>query len=274
MQIEQISGALGAEIHGVDLRQGLSDAQARELRQALLDHVVIFFREQDIDLDAFRNFARAFGQPVRYPLVRGVDGYPDIIEVLKRENERTNFGGIWHSDTAYLQEPPMGTVLLAHEVPPYGGDTMWANQYLAYEALSDGLKRTLDGLKAVYTSAKADASKTREDRIRDSGVRAAIPNMVTEHPVVRTHPETGRKSLFVNVAHTARFVGWTEEESLPLLRFLFRHQIRPEFTCRFRWEKNSIAFWDNRAALHNPVNDYHGFRRSMYRITLAGDRPY
>ncbi len=272
MDVRPISGALGAEIHGVDLAAGLDDAAVKGIRQALLDHLVVFFRNQPLPPAEFRGFTARFGTPVEYPFVRGLDGFPEIIQVLKREEERTNFGGIWHSDTSYLDQPPMGSVLLARELPPYGGDTLFANQYLAYEALSDGLRHTLDGLRAINTSAKADVSRTREDRVRDSGA-AAPKDYAAEHPVVRTHPETGRRALYVNVAHTARFAGWTEEESAPLLQFLFAHQVKPEFTCRFRWEPGSIAFWDNRAAQHNPVNDYHGHRRLMHRITLSGDRP-
>ena len=273
MQIRPIAGALGAEITGVDLANGLDDSTIRAIRQALLDHLVIFFRDQDLVPAAFRAFTSRFGAPIEYPFVRGLEGFPEIIQVLKREDERTNFGGIWHSDTSYLDEPPMGSILLARELPPYGGDTLFANQYMAFEALSDGLKRTLEGLRGVNTSAKADVTRTREDRVKDSGTAAAKKDYAAEHPAVRTHPETGRKALYVNIAHTARFAGWTEEESAPLLQFLFAHQVKPEFTCRFRWEPNSIAFWDNRAAQHNPVNDYHGFKRLMHRITLAGDRP-
>ena len=167
-----------------------------------------------------------------------------ITPVVKLEHERNNFGGIWHSDTTYLEHPPMASMLLAREVPPYGGDTLFANQYLAYEALSDGLKATLDGLVGVSSSAKADVTKTREDRMKEAG--AALKVLLAEHPIVRTHPETGRKALFTSDAHTAHFKGWTEKESLPLLRFLWDHQTRPEFTCRFRWEPGSLAFWDNR----------------------------
>lgn len=273
LDIRPLSGALGAEIYGVDLSRPLDSHVADALRAAFLDHLVIFFRDQPISLDAFRSFARAFGDPVEYPFVRGVDGFPEVIEVAKLEHETVNFGGVWHSDTTYLECPPMGTMLLAREVPPFGGDTLFANQYLAYETLSEGLREMLDGLYAVSSSAKADVSRTREDRIRDSGSTQAQREYLAEHPVVRTHPETGRKSLFINTAHTVRFRGMSEEESAPLLDYLFRHQIKPEFTCRFSWDVGSIAFWDNRAALHNPVNDYHGFRRRMHRITLAGDRP-
>lgn len=273
MHIKRIAGALGAEIHGIDLREKLGSDQVGQIRQALLDNLVIFFRDQSLAPAQFHAFAGSFGDLIQYPFIRGLDGFPEIIEVLKREEERSNFGGIWHSDTSYLDEPPMGSILLARELPPYGGDTLFANQYLAYEALSDGLRATLTTLRGVNTSAKADVSRTREDRVRESGSNAAKQDYAAEHPVVRTHPETGRKSLYVNIAHTARFAGWTEAESAPLLQFLFAHQVKPEFTCRFRWEPGSIAFWDNRAAQHNPVNDYHGFRRRMHRVTLAGDRP-
>ena len=204
--------------------------------------------------------------------MRGIEGFPEVIAVTKLRHETVNFGGIWHSDTAYLERPPMATMLIAREVPPHGGDTMWSNLYVAYEALSPGMQRLLEGLRAVNSSALADVSKTREDRIRDGGLGDAR-EYVAEHPVVRTHPETGRKALYVNVAHTVRFADMTEDESRPLLRFLFEHSVRPEFTCRFRWRAGSLALWDNRCALHNPINDYHGHTRRMHRITLAGDVP-
>ena len=243
-----------------------------EIRRAWLEHLVVFFRDQVLGLDEFLAFARRIGEPVEYPFVKGIDGFPEIIAVTKLPNETVNFGGIWHSDTVYLERPPMGTMLLAREVPPFGGDTLFANMYAAYDALSPGMQRLLDGLTAVNSSALADVSKTREDRIRDSGA-GAEREFVAEHPVVRTHPETGRKALYVNVAHTARFRDMTDDESRPLLRYLFEHSVRPEFTCRFRWQVGSLALWDNRCAMHNPVNDYHGHTRSMHRITLAGDLP-
>lgn len=271
LDIQPISGAMGAVINNIDLSKSLSESTIKTIRKALLDYVVIFFRSQKLNPEQYLSMTSHFGKPVEYPFVKGIEGYPEIINVLKREHEKTNFGGIWHSDTSYFSSPPMGSVLMALEVPPYGGDTLFANQYLAYEALSPGLKETLQGLRSISTSSKADASKTREDRIKDSGHKSDVLEAI--HPVVRTHPETGRKSLYINVAHTSRFEGWTEEESAPLLQYLFQHQVKPEFTCRFPWEVGSIAFWDNRAALHNPINDYHGFKRSMWRITLEGDEP-
>jgi taurine dioxygenase len=271
MEVRRLAGALGAEISGISL-PAASDAEIAAIRRAFLEHLVIFFRDQPLTPAQFMAFAKRMGRPVEYPFVKGIDGFPEVIEVKKLEHERHNFGGIWHSDTAYLAEPPMGSMLLAREVPPHGGDTLFANQYLAYESLSDGMRALLSDLVAVNSSAKADVSRTREDRIKTDG-KSDAREYVAEHPVVRTHPETGRKALYVNVAHTARFKGMTEEESAPILQFLFQHQVKPELTCRFSWRPGSLAFWDNRCAQHNPVNDYHGFRRVMHRITLAGDKP-
>ncbi len=271
MRARRIAGALGAEVEGVDLAKPLARGQLAELRAAWLEHLVLFFRDQPLAPPQFMAFAGQFGEPVEYPLVKGLPDFPKIIEVKKLEHERVAFGGIWHTDTAYLERPPMASMLLAREVPPAGGDTLFANMYLAFESLSPSLQELLSKLKAVNSSAKADVSKTREDRIRSDGREAR--DFVAEHPVVRTHPETGRKALYVNRGHTVRFAGWTEEESAPLLKFLFDFQTRPEFTCRFSWRPGSIAFWDNRCAQHNPVNDYHGHRRVMHRITLAGDLP-
>jgi len=272
--VKPIAGALGAEIEGVDIGNGLDAETVAEVRRALLDHLVIFFHGQDIPMDRYLEFARAFGTPAEYPLLPGIEGYPMITQIAKYEQERNNFGGIWHADTTYLDCPPMGSMLYSLEIPPFGGDTLFANQYLAYETLSDEFRRVLDGLVGVSTSAKADVSKTREDMIRNAGDKATVSDHCAEHPVVRTHPETGRKCLFVNVAHTSHFKGMTEAESAPILDYLFQHQVRPEFTCRFRWRRGSLAFWDNRATQHNPINDYHGFRRVMRRITLAGEKPY
>jgi len=272
IRVTPIADAVGAEIAGVDLASDLADATIAEIRRAWLDHLVVFFRDQALGPDEFLAFARRIGDPVEYPFVKGIDGFPEIIAVTKLPHETVNFGGIWHSDTVYLERPPMATLLIAREVPPRGGDTEFASMYAAYDALSPGMQRLLDGLQAVNSSALADVSKTREDRIRDSGLDAE-KEYVSQHPVVRTHPETGRKALYVNVAHTERFVDMTIEESRPLLEYLFAHSIRPEFTCRFQWQPGSLAMWDNRCAMHNPVNDYDGYTRSMHRITLAGDVP-
>ncbi|HKU95069.1 MAG TPA: TauD/TfdA family dioxygenase, partial [Vineibacter sp.] len=265
LEVRPIAGALGAELHGIDLARDLDDDAVAEIRQAWLDHLVVFFRDQALTPAQQVAFARRLGEPMEYPQLKGLPDQPLITPVMKLEHERTNFGGVWHSDTTYLERPPMASMLYAKEIPPHGGDTEFANQYLAYEALSAGLRQTLDGLIGISSSLKADASKTREDRLKAAGEE--LKTLIAEHPIVRTHPETGRKALYLNVGHTTQFKGWTVKESQPLLDFLFQHQVRPEFTCRFRWQVGSLALWDNRCAMHNPINDYHGYRRILHRIT-------
>ena len=273
LDIRPIAGALGAEILGIDLAHDLGDETVAAIRAAWLEHLVIFFRDQELSPGQLLTLAKRFGEPIEYPFVKGLEGFPQITPVIKLEHEKINFGGLWHSDTAYLDRPPMATMLIARETPPRGGDTLFANMYLAYATLSEGLQRLLDGLIAVNSSAKADVTRTREDRVRDNAKSGAKHEYTSEHPVVRTHPETGRKALYVNGGHTLRFKDMSVEESAPLLNYLFQHMVRPEFTCRFRWEPRSIALWDNRCTQHNPVNDYHGHRRVMHRVTLAGDVP-
>lgn len=273
LNLRPVSGALGAEILGVDLSQDLDDHTIEAIHQAWLEHLVIFFRDQTLTPAQQLAFAQRMGEPVEYPFVKGIEGYPVITPVVKLEHESKNFGGIWHSDTTYLEIPPKGTMLLARELPPRGGDTLFANMYLAYESLSPGMRKMLDGLIGISSSLKADATATREDRRSTDGREDAPEALIAEHPVVRTHPETGRKALYVNVGHTVHFKDMTVDESKPLLEFLFRHLRRPEFTCRFQWAPDSMALWDNRCAQHYPVNDYHGYRRVMHRITLKGERP-
>ena len=272
-EVKPVSGSVGAEILGIDLAADPGHNVIAAIRQTWLEHSVIFFRDQDMPPAKFLGFAKRFGDVVEYPFIKGIEGFPKIIPVVKLEHETKNFGGIWHTDTAYLDMPPMATILIAREVPLYGGDTLFANMYLAYETLSAGMKRMLEGMTEVNHSAKADVTRTREDRLRDGAKPEAKKEFISEHPVVRTHPETGRKALYVNVGHTVRFKDMSKAESAPILNFLFQHQTRPEFTCRFSWRVGSLAFWDNRCVLHNPVNDYHGYRRVMHRVTLAGDKP-
>ena len=271
--VKHLTRSVGAEIHGVNLLEPVSDALIAEIRKIWLAHGVIFFRDQPLEPAAYLEFAKRFGEVVEYPFVKGLPDFPLIIPVLKLPHEKHNFGGVWHTDTTYLAEPPSATMLIARELPPVGGDTMFASNYAAYEALSDGLKKTVDQLLAVNSSAKAAVTHSREDRLGDSATSKGREELNSQHPVVRTHPETGRKALYVNPGHTVRFVGWTEEESEPLLNYLFAHQVRPEFTCRFNWTPGAIALWDNRCVLHNPINDYHGHKRLLHRITLKGDIP-
>ena len=228
LEAKPVAGSLGAEIHGVNVAAPLADAVISEIRQALLDHLVIFFRDQKLTPREQLAFASRFGEPMEYPQLKGLPECPMITPVLKLAHEQTNFGGVWHSDTTYLTQPPMASMLYAVEIPPYGGDTIFANQYEAYETLSEGLRKVLDGLTGVNTSTKADASKTREERLKSAGVE--MKALTGEHPAVRTHPETGRRALYVNIGHTSHFKGWTPEESRPLLEYLWQHQVKPEFT--------------------------------------------
>lgn len=273
ISVAPLTPAIGATLSGVDLSQDLSDAAARQIRAALLEHLVIFFRGQSLTPERLVAFARRFGEIGYYPFVEGMEGHPEVVEVVKKEDETINFGGLWHTDTSYLERPPLGSVLYAGEVPPVGGDTLFANMYLAYESLSDGMKSLLAGLRGVNSSEKPDAAVTRVHRMADKPRDAAATLTTASHPLVRTHPETGRKALYCSNAHTVTIEGMTHEESAPLLHYLYRVQQREEFGCRFHWEPGSVAFWDNRCAQHNALNDYHGHRRVMYRVTLEGERP-
>ncbi len=271
IKVSLLSPHIGAEISGIDLSVPLTADVISEIRRALLTYLVIFFRDQSLQPHQLKEAATQFGHPVRYPFVDGIEGFPEIIEVLKLSGEQENFGGVWHSDTAYQQSPSMGAMLYAKEIPPTGGDTLFSNMYLAYERLSPGLKNFLSGLNAINDAGKSEISQTRANRITES---ATSPRLLrATHPVVRTHPETNKKLLYVNKAHTTRFESMSQAESAGLLDYLFQIQSQPEYSCRFHWHKGSLAFWDNRACQHYPLNDYHGQRRLLHRISLAGDKP-
>ena len=276
IEVEPIAGACGAEIHGVDVGASLDDAIIADIRQALLEHCVIFFRDQKIDVAQQKRFARRFGDIFIHPNYNGVVPDPEIIEVRREPGDERIVGEHWHTDTTMSQEPPMGAILYALEVPPYGGDTMFASQYAAYDALSDGMKAMLGGLRAVHSDRMVAGPQAGMNAKRSTKVRedAAWRETVSVHPVVRTHPETGRKLLFVNASYTVGFEGMTDAESKPLLAYLLEHGHRPEFTCRFRWACGSIAFWDNRCTKHIAVHDAGPHRRLMRRIQIAGDRPF
>jgi taurine dioxygenase len=271
IQIDKISLALGAEIRGVDLSKSLDTNTIEEIRQALLLYKVIFFRNQKITPKQHLTFARKFGVPVEYPMVKGIKNFPYIVPVLKRADEKNNFGGIWHSDTTYLVRPPMGAILVARKLPIKGGDTLFSNMTMAYEALSSPMKEKLDNLIAINSSAKGEVSRSRIDSQKEMN---SVPQpLIAEHPVVRKHPETGEKSIYINIGHTIAIQGMSNDESQPLLQFLFSHQQKEEFCCRFNWKLGSVAFWDNRNTQHYPLNDYQGQERLMHRVTLAGDIP-
>ena len=273
MKVTPLSPTMGAAIEGIDLSGGISAEQATELRAIWLEYQVIVIRGQTLTPAIQIEVARAFGEPDHYPFLKGLEGYPEITPVLKREDEARNFGGIWHTDTIYQPTPPMATMLYALELPPVGGDTLFANQSLAYEQLSDGLRQTLKSLKLVSRSDNKDAAETRAARIKESGVKLNSDSLSGCHPVIRTHPETGRESLYVSPGHSGYFDGWSEAESTNLLSYLHNHQIAEEFRCRHVWQVGDLALWDNRCVLHYPVNDYQGHRRLLHRITLKGDIP-
>lgn len=270
--VSPIAGALGAEIGGVDIATGLDDATIAEIRGALLEHLVIFFRDQRLDDASHKEFSRRFGKLFVHPNFDLGQAEREIVRVVRAPGDERIVGEEWHADTTMMPEPPMGAILYAVEVPPYGGDTLFANQYLAYDSLSDGMKRMVSGLRAVHSDIRVAGPRAGLNAKRAIKVREDANWRPTEsvHPVVRTHPETGRKCLFVNHSYTCRFEDMTEQESRPLLEFLLNHGHRPEFTCRFRWQPGSIAFWDNRCTKHLAVHDAGPFHRKMQRTQIAG----
>ena len=271
-----LAGALGAEISGVDLARPLGDEAFAEIHRAFLEYQVIFFRGQDMGPAAFEAFARRFGPMSPHRFLKGLGGHPNILEFVTEPEDTHVFAQGWHADVTYQERPVLGAMLHAREVPPVGGDTLFANQYLAYESLSSGMRALLDGLRAVHGSALVYGAKQAQFNVKDESLSTAKEAAVAAeatHPVVRTHPETGRKALFVNRAYTRHFEGMTAEESAPLLEFLYDHGGRPELTCRWRWAPGTLAIWDNRCAMHYALNDYHGTRRVMHRVSIHGDRP-
>lgn len=273
IEVRPIAGALGAEIHGVDLAQSPSQEQFAEIQRAFHDHGVIFFRGQHLTPEEHLAFAERWGAININRFFTAVDGYPMIAEVRKEPDQKNNIGGGWHTDYSYDTAPALGSLLYAREVPPSGGDTLFANMSLAYETLSEGLKQTLVALTAVHSSRHVFGPNARYLQETDLKGRLGHPELATQdavHPVIIRHPDTGRRTLYVNPGFTVRFDGWTDEESRPLLEYLYRHAARPEFTCRFRWQQGSLAFWDNRATWHYALNDYQGQRRLLHRITVEG----
>jgi len=277
--LRPMAGTLGADIDGVDLARPLDDAVFAAIERAFHEYLVIFFHDQDLTPEQHLAFSRRFGPLSRSPYIKHMDDYPDIIAVLKEADERkiSTFGNAWHSDFSFLEEPPLGSLLYAREVPRHGGDTLFANMYAAYEALSPGMRRLLDGLEAIHTGRPYGVGGVAADLAvsRSIGIERNKPEADREvaHPVVRLHPATGRKALFVNAIYTTRFQDMTATESKPLLDFLFTHATQPEFTCRLRWRRGDLALWDNRCTMHYAVNDYDGQRRLMHRTTIKGERP-
>jgi taurine dioxygenase len=272
IEVRPIAGSIGAEIHNVDVSQDLDEATIGDIRKALLDHCVIFFRDQNLEPERHKAFTRRFGKIFIHPNYKGMQADAEIITMTREPGDKKIVGEEWHADTTMVSEPPMGAILYAVDVPPYGGDTLFANQYQAYDALSEGMKKMLSGVRAIHSDRKVAGPAANKNAFRSTKVRedADWRETINSHPVVATHPETGRKLLYVNASYTMGFDGMTEDESRPLLNFLLDHGHRPEFTCRFRWEKGSIAFWDNRVCKHLAIHDAGPFRRVMRRTQVAG----
>lgn len=267
LDVRPVAGSLGAEVTGVDLGH-LTDEIFDEIYRVFLDYQAVIFRDQELDNDSYLAFARRWGKIALYPYMKGLESHPEILEIVKTETDTYAFGNVWHSDGSFSAIPPKATMLYAMELPPAGGDTAFANMYQAYETLSDGMKQLLSTLKVYNVGDKpldkfSGVSQMSRQDPGDTQVRSV-------HPAVRTHPDTGRKGLFVG-GHTINFDGMTREESEPLITYLRNHAVRPEFTCRLRWEIGSLTIWDNRCTQHYAIDDYAGYRRRMRRITIQGE---
>lgn len=276
--VRPLTGVLGAEVIGLDLSEPLGEAQQGLVRDALAEHLVLVFRDQTLDIDQFERFSLQFGEFGDTPFVTPLDDHPNVVRVLRQAEESGPlFGGSWHSDWSFQECPPSYTLLYGADVPETGGDTAFTNQYLAYELLSPGMQRLLDGVKAVHSARRSYAPQGTfggPDESRSMKIAGSEEAYETVcHPLVRTHPVTERKALFVNEVYTIGLENMTDAESAPLLDFLFAHCRQIALTCRVRWRTGSLTMWDNRCTQHHAIDDYQGQRREMYRITLAGERP-
>lgn len=274
IEFQRTNGGVGAFVENADLSTRLSNGQVETLKSGLGEYGVLFFRNQMIDPQAHQAFAENMGTIDVNRFFKPVKGFPKIAEVRKEPDQKYAIGEDWHTDHSYDQIPALGSILLARELPQHGGDTMFSNMYAAFDALSDGMKEMLLTLKAEHSSRHRFGRQSKASNSVDTGSRLGNPDLATQdavHPVVITHPISGRKALYVNRAFTLGFVGWTQAESKALLDFLYHHASQPEFTYRFEWKEGSVAMWDNRATWHKALNDYHGERRLMHRITLEGE---
>jgi taurine dioxygenase len=272
LEVKPLSPMIGAEISGVDLRHPLDGATLGEIRAALLEWKVLFFREQDITTEQHLTFARHFGPLEVHPFAPEKPGYPEVLAIT-HDRERPGKENVWHSDVTWRLEPSLGSILRSLEVPEVGGDTLFADMYAAYEGLSDEVKAKIEGRTAIHDFAyfREGLRKRGKSEAEIEAYNKKYPP--AEHPVVRTHPETGRKGIYVNRAFTQYIEGMEKPESDALLKHLFAQASIPEYQCRFRWGVNSIAFWDNRASQHYAVSDYWPAVRRMERVTIAGDKP-
>jgi alpha-ketoglutarate-dependent taurine dioxygenase len=272
-KLTPLAGALGAEIHGLDLTRELAAEAKYDLRKAFLKYHMVCVRDQRISMDDYRRFALLFGQFSGNPIHVAMPDYPEFVKVVKEPGDNgPTFGGSWHSDLPWFEAPPKATMLYAEEVPPYGGDTLYANRHLALETLSPVLRDFVEGLTAIHSGHNTYAVNAALKSIKVVEDGWEVSQVEVEHPLCPRHPETGRKYLFINHS-IVRFKELSVEESRPLVQFLMQHAVRPEFTCRLNWRDHSVTVWDNRCLLHHAIGDYPQFRRIVYRTTIAGERP-
>jgi taurine dioxygenase len=281
IEVRPLTGALGAEValaggERLDAAD-LDDATFDEIRRASVDHLVVFLRDQDFDLDTFQAFGERWGSFGDDPFVAGLDSHPNIVRVLKEADEKAPlvFGGAWHSDWSFQEQPPAYTILYGLDVPEHGGDTLWSNLYLAADHLSPGLRSILAGLRAVHSPRRAYGAQASHNELMENMeiLYGEAAHVKRAQPILRRHPDSGRSALYVNWGYTESIEGWYPDESQPLLDHLFEVATNPVYTCRFRWEPGSVAIWDNRCTLHNPMSDYAGRRREMWRLTIRGEEP-
>ena len=280
IDVDSSIGPVGAVVSGVDLSQPLSTECKEEIHRAWLENHVLFFHDQDLTPAQQVDFAANFGALDVYPFMKAVDTHPNVIPIIKEADAKMNFGGDWHTDTSYQPLPPKATLLYALEVPETGGDTLFANATMAYESLSEAMRKTLEPLtgvfspKMVHDSGGDYNSVAAKGNLGDAyGGSAEIAEQEVEHPIIRTHVETGRKSIYCSKPHTHRIKGWTRDESIPMFKFLTKHLTQEQYVTRFQWRKGSLAMWDNRCVFHNALNDYQGKRRHMHRVIVQGERP-
>lgn len=270
--VKPTAGALGAEVSNIDLCDASAETYA-EVRRLLLEYEVLFFRDQDISPAQHKALAESFGPLQTHPAYATVEGFPEIT-ILESTAENPTKIECWHSDMTFRQNPPLGTVLLSKIIPEKGGDTLWASTTAAYDGLSDKMQQLLSGLEAEHSFEYGFKESLAEPGGRERLADALMANPPVKHPVIHTHPETGKKVIFVNPLFTTRIIGMKDKESRSVLDFLYQHIVTDEFTTRFQWTENAIALWDNRSTQHKPINDYFPAHRKLNRITIDGDQPY